>query len=117
MPTPRTKATAAAPATEPEKNQGFLKFAVELSHSWEVTDTQPLTQAEKDAIKEVRVKQGQYGLQMSFAMKDGNTRVMNISQFCDLKVGDRVRISSISIDELYDSQEDRTIYRAYGQAL
>lgn len=110
-------ATTTKSAPKKQEERGFLQHAVELSHSWEVVDTKPLTTEEKEAIKEVRVSEGNYGPQMRFSMQDGSTRVMSVSQFCSLKTGDKVRISSIMIDELYDSQDDRTIYRAYGQKL
>jgi len=110
-------ATATKNSPKKQEERGFLQHAIELSHSWEVVDSKPLTSEEKESIKEVRVSEGNYGPQMRFSMADGSTRVMQVSQFCSLKAGDRVRISTIMIDELYDSQDDRTIYRAYGQKL
>ena len=108
-------ATATKKPTPKQEERGFLQHAVELSHSWEVTDSKPLTQEEKDSIKEVRVSEGQYGPQMRFSMKDGSTRVMQVSQFCSLKAGDKVRISTIMIDELFDSQDDNSEIARYGQ--
>lgn len=116
---------APAPAVEEEvfqgvdleNEEGFLKHAVQLAHSWELVETKKLTPAEMSLIKEARVKSGQYGLQLQMFCKDGSTRVMNLSTFSNLEVGDRVRVSTITIDQLYDAEEDRSIFRANGQRM
>ena len=100
-----------------ENEEGFLKHAVQLSHSWELVETKKLTPNEVALIKEARVKPGQYGPQLQMYCNDGSTRVMNLSTFTNLEVGDRVRVSSITIDQLYDAEEDRSIYRADGQRM
>lgn len=116
---------APAPAVEEEVFQGvdlenedgFLKYAVQLAHSWELVETKKLTPAEMSLIKEARVKPGQYGPQLQMFCNDGSTRVMNLSTFSNLEVGDRVRVSTITIDQLYDAEEDRSIFRANGQRM
>lgn len=100
-----------------EGEDGFLKYAVQLAHSWELVETKKLTPAEMSLIKEARVKPGQYGPQLQMFCNDGSTRVMNLSTFSNLEVGDRVRVSSITIDQLYDAEEDRSIFRANGQRM
>lgn len=100
-----------------ESEDGFLKYAVQLAHSWELVETKKLTPAEMSLIKEARVKPGQYGPQLQMFCNDGSTRVMNLSTFSNLEVGDRVRVSTITIDQLYDAEEDRSIFRANGQRM
>ena len=100
-----------------ENEDGFLKYAVQLAHSWELVETKKLTPAEMSLIKEARVKPGQYGPQLQMFCNDGSTRVMSLSTFSNLEVGDRVRVSSITIDQLYDAEEDRSIFRANGQRM
>lgn len=119
-----TPAPAPAPVEEEvfsgvnlEEEDGFLKYAVQLSHSWELVETKKLTPAEMSLIKEARVKPGQYGPQLQMFCNDGSTRVMNLSTFSNLEVGDRVRVSTITIDQLYDAEEDRSIFRANGQKM
>lgn len=100
-----------------EGEDGFLKYAVQLAHSWELVETKKLTPNEMALIKEARVKPGQYGPQLQMFCNDGSTRVMNLSTFSNLEVGDRVRVSTITIDQLYDAEEDRSIFRANGQRM
>lgn len=105
-------ASAAAAVTD------FFDQSVELSHSWEETNNSKLSKETLESIDKIRIGQGRFGKQMVFTMKNGKTRVMNLSSFCeDFPVGTIIRPSSVIITELFDEEEDRVIYRASGEAM
>lgn len=110
-----------AEAPEPETTTGatfFDEATFEFSHSWEEQNEVRLSKEELEAIKEIRIAQGTYGKRMDFKMRNGKTRGCNLSAYCeDFPVGTRIRPSSVRLTELYDEMEDRTIWRATGEAL
>lgn len=119
----RTSA-ASAPAPAPvveEKTvmtNSFFNEGVELEHSWISTGTQKLSKEEIESISSIRVRNGKYGLQVAFMMKSGKTRVFSLSQYCEqFTPGTVLRPSSIVIEELYDEEEERYIYRVSGEAM
>lgn len=110
------KTTKTSPKTV--ETTDFFENSVELSHSWEETNNSKLSKETLESIDKIRIGQGRFGKQMVFTMKNGKTRVMNLSSFCeDFPVGTIIRPSSVIITELYDEDEDRTIYRASGEAM
>ena len=112
--TPATTTTrATAPATT-----SFFDEGVELEHTWQSTGTQKLSKEEIEAISSIRVRQGKYGLQVAFIMKNSKTRIFSLSQYCEqFTPGTVLRPSSIVIEELYDEEEERYIYRVSGEAM
>lgn len=112
--TPATTTTrTTAPATTSFFNEG-----VELEHTWQSTGTQKLSKEEIEAISSIRVRQGKYGLQVAFIMKNSKTRIFSLSQYCEqFTPGTVLRPSSIVIEELYDEEEERYIYRVSGEAM
>lgn len=127
MPTERTTsrrrtAVAETPATTttttPAKTSSFFDEGVELEHTWQSTGTQKLSKEEIEAISSIRVRQGKYGLQVAFIMKNSKTRIFSLSQYCEqFTPGTVLRPSSIVIEELYDEEEERYIYRVSGEAM
>ena len=127
MPTERTAsrrrtAVAETPATTPTttapKTASFFDEGVELEHTWQSTGTQKLSKEEIEAISSIRVRQGKYGLQVAFIMKNSKTRIFSLSQYCEqFTPGTVLRPSSIVIEELYDEEEERYIYRVSGEAM
>ena len=127
MPTERTasrRRTAVAetpaptPTTTAPKTASFFDEGVELEHTWQSTGTQKLSKEEMEAISSIRVRQGKYGLQVAFIMKNSKTRIFSLSQYCEqFTPGTVLRPSSIVIEELYDEEEERYIYRVSGEAL
>ena len=96
--TPATTTTTKTPATT-----SFFDEGVELEHTWQSTG---------------RVRQGKYGLQVAFIMKNSKTRIFSLSQYCEqFTPGTVLRPSSIVIEELYDEEEERYIYRVSGEAM
>lgn len=111
--TPATTTTTKAPATT-----SFFDEGVELEHTWQSTGTQKLSKEEIEAISSIRVRQGKYGLQVAFIMKNSKTRIFSLSQYCEqFTPGTVLRPSSIVIEELYDEEEERYIYRVSGEAM
>lgn len=127
MPTERTasrRRTAVAetpaptPTTTAPKTASFFDEGVELEHTWQSTGTQKLSKEEIEAISSIRVRQGKYGLQVAFIMKNSKTRIFSLSQYCEqFTPGTVLRPSSIVIEELYDEEEERYIYRVSGEAM
>ena len=111
--TPATTTTTRTPATT-----SFFDEGVELEHTWQSTGTQKLSKEEMEAISSIRVRQGKYGLQVAFIMKNSKTRIFSLSQYCEqFTPGTVLRPSSIVIEELYDEEEERYIYRVSGEAM
>lgn len=111
--TPATTTTTKTPATS-----SFFDEGVELEHTWQSTGTQKLSKEEIEAISSIRVRQGKYGLQVAFIMKNSKTRIFSLSQYCEqFTPGTVLRPSSIVIEELYDEEEERYIYRVSGEAM
>ena len=111
--TPATTTTTKTPATT-----SFFDEGVELEHTWQSTGTQKLSKEEIEAISSIRVRQGKYGLQVAFIMKNSKTRIFSLSQYCEqFTPGTVLRPSSIVIEELYDEEEERYIYRVSGEAM
>ena len=111
--TPAPTPTTTAPATT-----SFFDEGVELEHTWQSTGTQKLSKEEIEAISSIRVRQGKYGLQVAFIMKNSKTRIFSLSQYCEqFTPGTVLRPSSIVIEELYDEEEERYIYRVSGEAM
>ena len=111
--TPATTTTTKTPATT-----SFFDEGVELEHTWQSTGTQKLSKEEIEAISSSRVRQGKYGLQVAFIMKNSKTRIFSLSQYCEqFTPGTVLRPSSIVIEELYDEEEERYIYRVSGEAM
>ena len=111
--TPATTTTTKTPATT-----SFFDEGVELEHTWQSTGTQKLSKEEMEAISSIRVRQGKYGLQVAFIMKNSKTRIFSLSQYCEqFTPGTVLRPSSIVIEELYDEEEERYIYRVSGEAM
>ena len=111
--TPVTTPTTTAPTTT-----SFFDEGVELEHTWQSTGTQKLSKEEIEAISSIRVRQGKYGLQVAFIMKNSKTRIFSLSQYCEqFTPGTVLRPSSIVIEELYDEEEERYIYRVSGEAM
>lgn len=111
--TPATTTTTTAP-----KTASFFDEGVELEHTWQSTGTQKLSKEEIEAISSIRVRQGKYGLQVAFIMKNSKTRIFSLSQYCEqFTPGTVLRPSSIVIEELYDEEEERYIYRVSGEAM
>ena len=111
--TPVTTPTTTAPTTT-----SFFDEGVELEHTWQSTGTQKLSKEEMEAISSIRVRQGKYGLQVAFIMKNSKTRIFSLSQYCEqFTPGTVLRPSSIVIEELYDEEEERYIYRVSGEAM
>ena len=111
--TPATTTTTRTPATT-----SFFDEGVELEHTWQSTGTQKLSKEEIEAISSIRVRQGKYGLQVAFIMKNSKTRIFSLSQYCEqFTPGTVLRPSSIVIEELYDEEEERYIYRVSGEAM
>lgn len=127
MPTERTAsrrrtAVAETPATttttKTTATTSFFDEGVELEHTWQSTGTQKLSKEEMEAISSIRVRQGKYGLQVAFIMKNSKTRIFSLSQYCEqFTPGTVLRPSSIVIEELYDEEEERYIYRVSGEAM
>ena len=127
MPTERTasrRRTAVAetpaptPTTTAPKTASFFDEGVELEHTWQSTGTQKLSKEEIEAISSIRVRQGKYGLQVAFIMKNSKTRIFSLSQYCEqFTPGTVLRPSSIVIEELYDEEEERYSYRVSGEAM
>lgn len=108
-----TTTTTKTPATT-----SFFDEGVELEHTWQSTGTQKLSKEEIEAISSIRVRQGKYGLQVAFIMKNSKTRIFSLSQYCEqFTPGTVLRPSSIVIEELYDEEEERYIYRVSGEAM
>ena len=111
--TPATTTTTKTPATT-----SFFDEGVELEHTGQSTGTQKLSKEEIEAISSIRVRQGKYGLQVAFIMKNSKTRIFSLSQYCEqFTPGTVLRPSSIVIEELYDEEEERYIYRVSGEAM
>ena len=111
--TPATTTTTKTPATT-----SFFDEGVELEHTWKSTGTQKHSKEEIEAISSIRVRQGKYGLQVAFIMKNSKTRIFSLSQYCEqFTPGTVLRPSSIVIEELYDEEEERYIYRVSGEAM
>ena len=111
--TPATTTTTKTPATT-----SFFDEGVELEHTWQSTGTQKLSKEEIEAISSIRVRQGKYGLQVAFIMKNSKTRIFSLSQYCEqFTPGTVLRPSSIVIEDLYDEEEERYIYRVSGEAM
>ena len=111
--TPATTTTTKTPATT-----SFFDEGVELEHTWQSTGVQKLSKEEMEAISSIRVRQGKYGLQVAFIMKNQKTRIFSLSQYCEqFTPGTVLRPSSIVIEELYDEEEERYIYRVSGEAM
>lgn len=112
-----TPATTTTRTTAP-KTASFFDEGVELEHTWQSTGTQKLSKEEIEAISSIRVRQGKYGLQVAFIMKNSKTRIFSLSQYCEqFTPGTVLRPSSIVIEELYDEEEERYIYRVSGEAM
>ena len=111
--TPAPTTTTKTPATT-----SFFDEGVELEHTWQSTGTQKLSKEEIEAISSIRVRQGKYGLQVAFIMKNSKTRIFSLSQYCEqFTPGTVLRPSSIVIEELFDEEEERYIYRVSGEAM
>ena len=111
--TPATTTTTKTPATT-----SFFDEGVELEHTWQSTGTQKLSKEEMEAISSIRVRQGKYGLQVAFIMKNSKTRIFSLSQYCEqFTPGTVLRPSSIVIEELYDEEEERYSCRVAGEAM
>ena len=128
MPTERTASrrrtsvdetpVATTTKTTAPKTASFFDEGVELEHTWQSTGTQKLSKEEMEAISSIRVRQGKYGLQVAFIMKNSKTRIFSLSQYCEqFTPGTVLRPSSIVIEELYDEEEERYIYRVSGEAM
>ena len=112
--TPATTTTTRTPAT----TSSFFDEGVELEHTWQSTGVQKLSKEEMESISSIRVRQGKYGLQVAFLMKNSKTRIFSLSQYCEqFTPGTVLRPSSIVIEELYDEEEERYIYRVSGEAM
>lgn len=118
--TTRATRTNNAPVAEEETNEEssfFEDASFELAHSWQEQEFKKLTEREKEAIKSIRVSMGRFGKQLLFSMHNGKNRTINLSPMCDLPIGAKVRPSSVIITELYDEEEDRTIYKATAEIM
>ena len=118
MPTDRTTSRRRTSVDETPATTSFFDEGVELEHTWQSTGTQKLSKEEIEAISSIRVRQGKYGLQVAFIMKNSKTRIFSLSQYCEqFTPGTVLRPSSIVIEELYDEEEERYIYRVSGEAM
>ena len=70
------------------------------------------------ANSSIQGRTGKKGLQVAFIMEKSKTKNFSLSQYCEqFTPGTVLRPSSIVIEELYDEEEERYIYRVSGEAM